>query len=74
MPKSLDEIFDLLRNEAGPNGALIVMRAKGGAGEDLKILTDGQIHSVLGLLSIGTHQVQERLTAKIDEMLGRKPE
>ncbi len=69
MAKSLNEIFDLLKNEAGPNGAIIVMRAKGGPGESLQILTDGQIHSVLGLLAIGAPQVQEKLHARVEKLL-----
>ncbi len=46
------------------------MRAKGGPGESLQILTDGQIHSVLGLLAIGAPQVQEKLNATIEKLLG----
>ncbi len=74
MAKSLNEIFDLLKNEAGPNGAIILMRAKGGPGEAMKILTDGQIHSVMGLLSIGSPWVQDKLNQKLQELLGDKKE
>ncbi len=75
MAERLDEIFKQLKEEAGPHGAFILMRAKGGPGENVRILTAGQVHSVMGLLAIGGPWVNELLNKEIEKLLSvdKKP-
>lgn len=64
-----EELFKLLKEEAGDAGAVIVMRARGGKGENFRVLTDGKIHSVLGLLTIGNEYIQDLLRQKLDRLM-----
>ncbi len=67
--KSFEELFEMLKEESGEGGAIIVMRAKGGKGEAFRVLTDGHIHSVMGLLSIGGQFIQDMLAQKMDALI-----
>lgn len=65
----LEELFKLLKEEAGDAGTVIVMRAKGGKGENFRVLTDGHMHSVLGLMTIGSEYIQDLLRQKVDRLI-----
>lgn len=67
--KSLEELFEMLKEEAGEGGAIILMRAKGGKGEAFRVLTAGHIHSVMGLLSIGGQFIQDMLQEKLNALI-----
>ena len=53
---SADELFEMLKAEAGAGGAVILIRAK--PGDDIKILADGPSEKIAWLLDVGEEYVE----------------